>query len=78
MLLIGASGIEKDYDDFLNTVEDDIIVFQENVTEFKRKSFTLYSIFAIFQFFAVGLSMISKKLFFIYLFFLAWKQIFII
>lgn len=44
LLLIGASDIEKDYDDFLNTVEDDIIVFQENVTEFKRKSFILYSI----------------------------------
>ena len=63
LLLIGASGIEKDYDDFLNTVEDDIIVFQENVTEFKRKSFTLYSIFAIFGLFAVGLSMISKSSF---------------
>lgn len=63
MLLIGASGIEKDYDDFLNTVEDDIIVFQENVTEFKRKSFTLYSIFAIFGLFAVGLSIISKSSF---------------
>ena len=63
LLLIGASGIEKDYDDFLNTVEDDIIVFQENVTEFKRKSFTLYSIFSIFGLFAVGLSMISKSSF---------------
>ena len=39
LLLIGDSNIEKDYDEFLNTVEDNIIVFQENITEFKRKSF---------------------------------------
>lgn len=65
LLLIGNSNIEKDYDEFLNTVEDDVIIFQESVTEFKRKSFTLYSIFGLF---AVALSIISKDYFYLIIF----------
>lgn len=55
--------IEKDYDEFLNTVEDDIIVFQENITEFKRKSFMLYSFFAIFGLMIIAISMIDGSSF---------------
>lgn len=63
LLLIGDSNIEKDYDEFLNTVEDDIIVFQENITEFKRKSFMLYSFFAIFGLMIIAISMIDGSSF---------------
>lgn len=63
LLLIGDSNIEKDYDEFLNTTEDDIIVFQENITEFKRKSFMLYSIFAIFGLMIIVFSMIDNSSF---------------
>jgi len=59
LLLIGDSNIEKDYDEFLNTTENDIIVFQENITEFKRRSFMLYSAFAIFGLLIIILSMID-------------------
>ena len=61
LLLIGDSNIEKDYDEFLNTVEDDIMVFQENITEFKRKSFMLYSIFAILGLVIIVLSMVDNS-----------------
>lgn len=60
LLLIGDNSIEKDYDEFLNTVEDDILVFQENITEFKRKSFVLYSVFAILGLMIIALSMIDS------------------
>jgi hypothetical protein len=63
LLLIRMSFIEKYYDDFLNATEDDIIIFQENITEFKRKSFSLYSVFSIFGLFVVALSMLSKNSF---------------
>ena len=47
MLLISASDAEKDYEEFLTTIDKEMIRFKEDVRNFRRNSYILYVIFSL-------------------------------
>ncbi|WP_434637392.1 hypothetical protein MLC35_01030 [Sulfurimonas sp. NW7] len=58
---IGNQSAIKQYDDFLNDVEMDIVRFSKTIETFKRKSYKLYMFFSLFGFIVIIITIVKSN-----------------